>query len=99
VDFTVLKPRTHEFLSHFFHQLFVNSQVSTPVLGNDMPATRNKNSLEEIFIKATRIQVLAMGLVYFLTEMKKRSEEEFIRWASGVAIDTLRTGMDIIPTL
>ncbi|KAI0250232.1 hypothetical protein BJV78DRAFT_1275847 [Lactifluus subvellereus] len=99
VDFTVLKPRTREFLSHFFHQLFANSQVSTPALGNDMPAARSKSSLEEIFIKATRIQVLAMGLVYFLTEMKRGSEEEFIQWASGVAIDTLRTGLDIIPTL
>ncbi|KAH9972824.1 armadillo-type protein [Lactifluus volemus] len=99
VDFTVLKPRTREFLSNFFRKLFVNSQVSAPVLGNDMPATRNKSSLEAVFIKATRIQVLAMGLVYFLTEMKKRSEEEFIQWASSVAIDTLRTGLDIIPTL
>jgi nucleolar MIF4G domain-containing protein 1 len=99
VDFTVLKPPTREFLSHFFRRLFVNSQVSTPVLGNDMPPTHNKSSLEAIFIKATRIQVLAIGIAYFLTEMKKHSEEEFIQWASSVAIDTLRTGLDIIPTL
>jgi nucleolar MIF4G domain-containing protein 1 len=99
MDFTVLKHRTREFLLHFFHQLFANSQGSTPALGNDLPTARSKNSLEEIFIKATRIQVLAMGLAYFLTEMKRGSEEEFIQWASGVAIDTLRTGLDIIPTL
>jgi nucleolar MIF4G domain-containing protein 1 len=98
VDFTVLKPQTHEFFSQFFQQLFANSQVSTPGLGGDMPNTRNKGPLEEIFIKATRIQVLAMGLVYFLTEMKKRSEEEFIQWACSIAVDTLRTGLDIIPT-
>ncbi|KAI0303786.1 armadillo-type protein [Multifurca ochricompacta] len=99
VDFTVLKPQTREFLSHFFRQLFTSSQVSTPILGSDVPSTRIKSSLEEIFIKATRIQALAMGLVYFLTEMKKTSEGEYIRWASGVAIDTLRTGLDIIPAL
>lgn len=64
-----------------------------------MPPTRNKGPLEEIFVKATRIQALAMGLVYFLTEMKKASEEEFIQWASTVAIDTLRTGLDVVPTL
>jgi hypothetical protein len=31
--------------------------------------------------------------------MKKASEEEFIQWASTVAIDTLRTGLDVVPTL
>ncbi|KAI0001466.1 armadillo-type protein [Russula compacta] len=99
VDFTALKSRTRDFLSHFFHQLFANSQVSTPILSGDLPSSRNKASLEEIFIKATQIQALAMGLVYFLTDMKKASEEEFIQWAGTIAIDTLRTGLDVIPTL
>jgi len=99
VDFTTLKPRTRDFFSYFFHQLFASSQVSVPVLGADLPPTRSKGPIEEIFIKATRVQALAMGLVYFLTEMKKTSEEEFVRWASSVAIDTLRTGLDVIPTL
>ncbi|KAH8994909.1 armadillo-type protein [Lactarius akahatsu] len=99
VDFTILKPRTRDFLSYFFRQLFANSQSSIPTLQSDVPPTRNKASLEEIFVKAARIQVLAMGLVYFLTEMKKGSEEEFIRWAIGVAIDALRTGLDIVPAL
>jgi nucleolar MIF4G domain-containing protein 1 len=99
VDFTDLKPRTRKFISYLFHQVFANSQVSAPVLGGDLPPTRNKGPLEEIFVKATRIQTLAMGLVYFLTEMKKASEEDFIQWASAVAIDTLRTGLDVVPTL
>jgi nucleolar MIF4G domain-containing protein 1 len=101
VDFTVLKPRTRDFLSHLFHQVFANSQVSTPILSGsgELTRTRNKLPLEEIFIKATRSQALTMGLVYFLTEMKKASGEEFIQWASTVAIDTLRTGVDVIPTL
>jgi nucleolar MIF4G domain-containing protein 1 len=99
VDFTVLKPRTHGFLSHLFRQLFANSQVSAPILSGELPHTRNKRPLEEIFIKATRLQALTLGLVYFLTEMKKSSEEEFIQWACAIAIDTLRTGVDDIPTL
>jgi nucleolar MIF4G domain-containing protein 1 len=99
VDFTVLKPQTRDFLSYFFCQLFTSSQTSIPTLQSDVPPTRNKASLEEIFVKAARIQALAMGLVYFLTEMKKGSEEVFIRWAIGVAIDALRTGLDIVPAL
>jgi nucleolar MIF4G domain-containing protein 1 len=98
VDFTVLKPRTRDFLSHFFHQLFANSQLSAPILSGELPRTRNKDPLEEIFIKATRIQMLSMGLVYFLSEMKKASGKEFIEWACSIAIDILRTGMDVIST-
>ena len=95
----MLKPRTRDFLAHFFRQLFANSQTSIPTVQSDAAPTRNKASLEETFVKAARIQVLAMGLVYFLTEMKKGSEEEFIRWSIGVAIDALRTGLDIMPTM
>ncbi|KAI0264458.1 hypothetical protein BC834DRAFT_924661 [Gloeopeniophorella convolvens] len=99
VDFTMLKPRTRKFLSYFFQQLFISSQVSTPVLGNTMPSARDKGPVEEIFIKATRVETLAMGLAYIITEMKKSWEDEFVRWAGGVAVDTLRVGLDIIPTL
>jgi nucleolar MIF4G domain-containing protein 1 len=95
----MLKPRTRDFLSQFFRQLFADSQTSIPTLQSDAPPTHNKASLEETFVKAARIQVLAMGLVYFLTEMKKGSEEEFIRWAISVAIDALRTGLDIVPAV
>ncbi|KAH9959574.1 armadillo-type protein [Russula dissimulans] len=99
VDFTVLKPRTRDFLFHLFHQLFTYTQMSTPIPSDDLPSMRSKGPLEEVFIKATRIQALAMGLVYFLTEIKKASKEEFIQWASAIAIDTLRMGLDVIPTL
>lgn len=99
MDFTVLKPRTRDFLLCFFHQLFASSQVSSPVLGVDLPPTRSKGPIEEIFIKGTRVQALVMGLVYFLAEMKKTSEKEFVQWASAVAIDTLRKRLDVIPTL
>ena len=64
MDFTALKPRTRDFLSHFFHQLFANSQLSTPILSGKLPHTHNKGPLEEIFIKPTRVQELSMRLVY-----------------------------------
>ncbi|PPQ83942.1 hypothetical protein CVT26_008765 [Gymnopilus dilepis] len=106
VDFTMLKPRTKEFLKELFVQIFINSQRTTPLPISDMSKltfTRNRNAVEEIFIKGSRVQALAMGLVYFLTEtFKDKSETElakFLRWAIGVAKDTLRTGVDLIPTL
>lgn len=103
VDFTLLKPRTSDFLKDIFTQLFISTQVSTPILGAFIPATRNRGVIEEVFIKATRIEALALGLVYFLstvmTKPKNGEKDGLIKWASGVAVDTLRTGMDIIPNL
>jgi len=108
VDFTLLKPQTQTFLRELFIQLFINSQRSTPFLTSDYTKTtftRNRNAVEEIFIKASRVQALAMGIVYFLSESfktKSSSDDEytkFIRWAVGIAKETLRTGVDLIPTL
>ncbi|KAF7977509.1 hypothetical protein HWV62_3486 [Athelia sp. TMB] len=102
VDFTTLKPRTTKFLRDLTKYLFIASQVSTPVLGSALPTTRNRGAVEEIFIKATRIEALALGLVYFLSKEVSITDgdgEGLVKWASGVAIDTLRTGMDIAPNL
>lgn len=77
--------------------------MSTPVLGTAVTTTRNRGAIEEVFIKATRIEALALGLVYFLskemTGSKNGEGESLVKWASGVAVDTLRTGMDIVPNL
>ncbi|KAF9560494.1 ARM repeat-containing protein [Agrocybe pediades] len=109
VDFTLLKPQTQTFLKELFTHIFMNSQRSTPLLGTDyrnVTFTRNRNAVEEIFIKASRVQALAMGLVFFLSEAfktnKSSSDDEnakFLRWAVGIAKETLRTGVDLIPTL
>jgi len=88
-------------------QLFVSSQVATPVItdGIGVPTTRNRGPVEEIFIKASRVEALAMGLVYFLTESFRDVDEmpdgtrKLVKWASGVAKDTLRTGVDVVPSL
>ncbi|KAI0316061.1 armadillo-type protein [Amylostereum chailletii] len=107
VDFVAAKPQTRKFLAEFFEQVFINSQTPTPVLSSkvsDLPTTRNKGAVEAIFIKATRMEALAMGLVYFISETfrsRKTEDDEakFFTWASNVAKQTLRTGVDIVPTL
>ncbi|KAH9917843.1 uncharacterized protein B0H18DRAFT_687168 [Fomitopsis serialis] len=71
VDFTVLRPQSQKFLKELLTQVFVSTQVSTPLLSADpsaLPTTRNRGALEEAFIKATRVQNLAVGLIYFLSE-------------------------------
>ncbi|KAJ7170843.1 hypothetical protein C8R43DRAFT_981266 [Mycena crocata] len=108
VDFTDLKPQSRVFLKELLVQLFISSQVATPVVGASataVPTTRNRAPIEEIFIKASRIEALAMGLVYFLTEAFRDADEmsdelkKLAKWASGVAKDTLRTGVDVVPSL
>ncbi|KAG6896315.1 hypothetical protein C0992_009105 [Termitomyces sp. T32_za158] len=108
VDFTSLKKTTTEFLREMLLQTFICSQRTTPLITlepKDVPATRNRSAIEEIFIKATRNQTLAMGLVYFLSgafrDMSKDGNEmeKFIKWASELAKDTLRMGVDIVPSL
>ncbi|OJA13626.1 hypothetical protein AZE42_03974, partial [Rhizopogon vesiculosus] len=101
VDFTLLKPQTRAFLRELFIQLFVASQVSSPMLSNDpsdYPSTRNRGALEEIFLKASRIENLGLGLVFFMSNVFK-GEDRFLVWASALAKETLQTGMDHIPRL
>jgi len=72
---------------------------------SQMPTTRNRATIEEVFVKAARIENLAIGLVYFLTNvlMKHASDDDtntnLFKWASKLALDILRTGVDIIPSL
>jgi nucleolar MIF4G domain-containing protein 1 len=84
-------------------QVFIGTQVSVPVLSTSVPTTRNRGALEDVFIKATRIEALSLGLLYFLGKEMSRIEGEdgvdLIKWAAGVAMDTLRTGMDVVPNL
>ncbi|KAJ3536451.1 hypothetical protein NM688_g6834 [Phlebia brevispora] len=106
VDFTVLKPQTHTFFLELFAHLLIDTQLSTPLLSSDpksYPTTRNRGPLEEVFIKATRVQALALGLIYFLGEYFRKTKEDegtdFLNWAAKVAIDTLRTGVDVVAGL
>ncbi|EIW83932.1 ARM repeat-containing protein [Coniophora puteana RWD-64-598 SS2] len=96
VDFTVLKSQSRKFLRELFVQLFVASQVSSPLLlvpGAELPSGRNRSLVEEVFMKASRLENLAMGLTYFLTETF-RKEEDLLKWGTTVARETLQTRID-----
>ncbi|KAL0954941.1 hypothetical protein HGRIS_003874 [Hohenbuehelia grisea] len=109
VDFTLLKQPGMEFLKELFTRLFISSQTSAPLLADnpsDLPTTRNRGALEEIFIKGSRIEALAMGIIYFMSEAFRDLERgepsqlaKLIGWATGVAKDTLRTGLDVVGNL
>lgn len=107
VDFTSLKPQTQGFLREMLVQIFIASQVGTPILeaSLNVPTTRDRGAIEQIFIKGTRNQTLAMGLVYFMSKVFCDVSEDgkdiadLIQWASGLAKDTLRIGVDVIPAL
>ncbi|CAK5269400.1 unnamed protein product [Mycena citricolor] len=109
VDFTTLKPQSFKFLKELVVQVFICSQSVTPVLSAaGIPMSRNRAPVEEIFLKASRIETLAMGLVYFLTEAFRRVADDaeiddaatpLVRWAAGLAKETLRTGVDIGQTM
>jgi len=100
VDFTVLKPQTRKFLRELLVHIFVASQTSSPILADDAneQASRNRGAVEEIFIKATKIENLGLGLIFFFSNVF-RGEEGLIKWACSVAKETLQTGMDEVPRL
>ncbi|EIW57543.1 ARM repeat-containing protein [Trametes versicolor FP-101664 SS1] len=100
VDFTVLRPQSQTFLRELFVHTLANTQLATPLLAEgrteDLPTTRNRGPLEEVFLRGSKIQTVALGLVYFLQTAFK-GEEGFLKWASQVALDALRTGMELVP--
>ena len=103
MDFTRLKSQTRDFFKELFLQIFVNSQRSTPLANSniqDLVFTRNRNAVEEVFNKVSRVEALAVGLVFFLSETfpEKHFEfddgfSKFLQWAVGVAKDALRTSI------
>lgn len=112
MDFTVLQTQGRDFFRNFFFQLFVSSQVSSPAISSKAEAgayltghPRTRESLEKIFIGATRVPTLSQGLIYFLTNVfrgeNRRDDEvsQTLKWACDVAKDTLRTGVDVVASL
>jgi nucleolar MIF4G domain-containing protein 1 len=105
----MLRPRTREFLKELMVQIFLNSQRSTPLVTSqdtmNVPFTDNRHAVQDIFIKASRIQSLAMGLVYFLSEAFEGDfnaddgYSKFMQWAVGTAKATLQTGIDVVTAL
>ena len=85
-------------MRELFIHVFANTELATPLLSSEHPpSTKNKAPLE-VFIKGSKIQSVALGLVYFLRETFK-GVEGLLKWAKQVALQTLKTGMDVIATL
>ncbi|KAF6754394.1 MIF4G/MA4 domain-containing protein [Ephemerocybe angulata] len=108
VDFTVLKPQSKEFLRELISQILFASQLTSPLLTDDLSTvslTKNRTPIEEIFIKASKVDTLAMGLAYFLAEEFRslRKEEDsvskFLSWGVALATETLRSGLDFVQAL
>ncbi|KAL0574986.1 suppressor of glycerol defect [Marasmius crinis-equi] len=107
IDFTQVNPQARKFLDELFVNIFLSSQSSSPLIEVGTSATRNRGSVEEIFLKATKLQTLAMGILFFFSKMfrfegdDKLGEEtkRLVKWGVGVAKDTIQTGLDIVPTL
>lgn len=106
MDFTVLKPQSQQFLRELVLQIFTSSQTATPLIdASPLPTTRNRAAIEEIFVKATRIQNLAVGLAYFLNAAFANGFDgdenllKFAKWANALALETLRTGVGVISRL
>jgi len=60
--------------------------------------SRNRGAVEDIFIKATKIENMGLGLIFFLSNAF-RGEEGLLGWASALARETLQMGMNEIPRL
>ncbi|KAH8829344.1 hypothetical protein DL96DRAFT_1708486 [Flagelloscypha sp. PMI_526] len=101
IDFTLLKSTTQRFLHELFLWLFIYTQSLSPTATlASIPRKRHSSTLEEVFLKAAKIEALAMGLVYFLGQLHRDREEDtqedFVEWAVKVARDALRAGIDVL---
>ncbi|KAI6128936.1 ARM repeat-containing protein [Pisolithus croceorrhizus] len=97
VDFTLLKPQSRKFLKELFAQIFAATQGSSPMLSDQLDIeSRNRGVIEDTFNKATKIENLGLGLIFFFSHAF-REETGFLQWASSVAKETLQSGMDQIP--
>jgi len=95
LDFGNLQPQTQVFLDIFFNQVFVSSQVTSPVVKEVNPEVRlDKKNLEAIFKKALKIPELSKGLLYIIPSLfkQRKKKSEFLTWAVDTVKYTLRSG-------
>ena len=103
VDFTALKPQSRKFFVELFTHIFASTQLTAPVRSSavdDLPMTRNRGPLEDVFMKAAKFETLALGLVFFLGQQFRQGlENDFLEWAVNVSMQTLRAGVDRLSLL
>jgi nucleolar MIF4G domain-containing protein 1 len=102
VDFTTVKSQGRLFFTEFFKQTFFSSHLANPSANPEkaaMPAF-DRMAIEEVFIKAVKLPAVATGIVFFLSKhvaphTEEGKGENFASRACEVAMDTLRTGLDV----
>jgi nucleolar MIF4G domain-containing protein 1 len=87
-------------LKELLTQVFLSTQLSTPLANESVPPTRrNESAVREVFVKATRVEALAMGLAYFIGETFRSEQDtemaQLIKWAVGIARGTLQVDVQI----
>ncbi|THV07360.1 hypothetical protein K435DRAFT_833689 [Dendrothele bispora CBS 962.96] len=100
LDFVLLKSQSQKFMEELLIQLFLSTQSSTPLIAKGI-STRNRAVVEEVFVKASRVQALSMGLVFFLSrnfsendvDGLDESTSKLVKWGVEVAKETLRVGL------
>jgi hypothetical protein len=108
VDFTNLKSQATLFFVEFFRQVLFGTQLANPTIVPEKAAGGEVDIVvvEEAFVKAARIPSVATGIVFFLSKhvaphaaQDGNIGGEFVKRACEVAIDALRTGLDVMPGL
>jgi nucleolar MIF4G domain-containing protein 1 len=86
-------------LEELLLNVFVSTQLSTPMIPpnwREAVTTRDRTAIDAVFVKAARIQILAMGLVYFISHMSgSREADGLVKWAIEIAKDTLRATVEV----
>jgi hypothetical protein len=98
LEFTSLHTKTRLFLRQLFAEIFLSVHGESRVHGTDiskLTETRDRQNLENVFIKASRNTSLVAGLLFFLSSWKddapeEPSFEEHIRWSLMVSNETLQ---------
>lgn len=102
----MLKSQTTFFLRQLLINLLLSSQSTSPLVGGEVYVSRNRASIEDIFIKASKLQTVSMGLVFFLSkglifdnadDIDDPNIIKLVKWGVEIAMDTLRGGLDIVP--
>ncbi|KIY51919.1 ARM repeat-containing protein [Fistulina hepatica ATCC 64428] len=106
LDFAMLKPSAKRFLKCLLVYVFRSVQAAGPAYdvgpslsggGTDAgwsgDAQRSRGAIEDVFIKATRSETLAVGLLYFIKDAFREETDGFVRWACKVACDALGTAV------
>lgn len=109
LNFLQLKKQTRSFLDTLLYEVFVASQVKTPIISPAQLSAvwrqkpRDREALEKVALQVLKHAQLTKGLLLYLPGMEKRKlhkapqpdEAGFVQWATTVMRDALETGTSL----